>query len=78
MGWVTPAYATDGQLMTDAEYKHFLLEVDSRLPVWEAALRKVDPAKSDASYAVGAKVLQSRDIGLMQVEYARNGLQSST
>lgn len=74
---MTPAYATDGQLMTDADYKHFLLEVDSKLPVWEATLRKVDPAKSDASYAVGAKVLQSRGIGLMQDEYARNGLRSS-
>jgi hypothetical protein len=70
-GLVTTAYAADGRLMTDAEYKHFLIEVDSKLPVWEAALKKVDPAKSDASYAVGERVIQSRDIGLMQVEYAR-------
>jgi hypothetical protein len=67
----THSYAGDGRLMTDTEYKRFLIEVDSKLPVWEAALKKVDPAKSDASYAVGHRVVQSRDLGLMQVEYAR-------
>ncbi len=71
LGAATQAYAGDGHFMTDAEYKRFLIEVDSKLPVWEAALKKVDPAKSDASYAVGAQVVQFRDLGLMQVEYAR-------
>jgi hypothetical protein len=67
----THAHATDGRLMTDAEYKSFLIELDSKLPVWEASLKKIDPAKSNASYAVGEKVLQFRDLGLAQVEYAR-------
>jgi hypothetical protein len=71
LGAATHAYATDGRLMTDPEYKRFLIEVDGKLPVWEAALKKVNPAKSDASYAVGEKVVQFRDLGLMQVEYAR-------
>jgi hypothetical protein len=71
LGAATHAYANNGRLMTAAEYKRFLIEVDVKLPVWEAALKKVDPAKSDISYAVGAQVVQNRDIGLMQVEYAR-------
>lgn len=71
LGDATKTYAADARLMTDAEYKSFLSEVDSKLPVWEAALKKVDPAKSDASYAVGEKVVQFRDLGLMQVGYAR-------
>jgi hypothetical protein len=71
LGAATHAYATDGRLMTDAEYRRFLIEVDSKLPVWEATLKKVDPARSDASYAVGEKVVQFRDLGLAQVEYAR-------
>jgi hypothetical protein len=71
LGTATHACAGDGQLMTDAEYKRFLVEVDNKLPVWEAAFKKVDPAKSNASYAVGHQVVQFRDLGLMQVEYAR-------
>lgn len=71
LGAATPAHASDGRLMTDAEYKRFLIDVDSKLPVWEAALKEVDPAKSDASYAVGERVVQFRDLGLTQVGYAR-------
>jgi hypothetical protein len=70
LGAATHAYAADGRLMTDAEYKHFLTGVDSNLPLWEAALKKVDPAKSDASYAAGQKIVQFRDLGLTQIEYA--------
>ncbi|MFI5110806.1 MAG: hypothetical protein ACHP78_18445, partial [Terriglobales bacterium] len=59
------------RLMTDAEYKSFLSEVDGKLPEWEAALKKIDPAKADTSYAVGEKIVQYRDLALMQVGYAR-------
>jgi len=71
LGAATKGYATDTRLMTDAEYKTFLSDVDSKLPVWEAALKKVDPAKSDASYAVGEKVVQFRDLAPMQIQNAR-------
>jgi hypothetical protein len=67
----TQADATDGRLMTDAEYKSLLGEVDSKLPVWEAALKKIDPAKSTVSYAVGEEIVKYRDLGLREVEYAR-------
>jgi hypothetical protein len=71
LGAATRAYGSDNRLMTDAEYKSFLNEVDSKLPTWEAALKKIDPAKSEASYDVGEKVVQARDLALMQVGYAR-------
>jgi hypothetical protein len=71
LGAETHASATDTRMMTDAAYKSFLSEVESKLPVWEAALKKIDPAKSEASYEVGEKVVQARDLALMQVGYAR-------
>jgi hypothetical protein len=67
----TQADATDGRLMTDAEYKSLLGEVDSKLPVWEAALKKIDPAKSTVSYSVGEEIVKYRDVGLMEIGYAR-------
>jgi hypothetical protein len=39
--------------MTEAEYKNFLTEVEAKLPGWEAALKRIDPASTNASYAVG-------------------------
>jgi hypothetical protein len=68
---VTPAHATDDRLMSDADYKSFLSEVEGKLPEWEAALKKVDPAKSDASYAVGEKIVEFRDLALREVGYVR-------
>jgi hypothetical protein len=67
----TQADAADGRLMTDAEYKSLLGEVDSKLPVWEAALKKIDPAKSTVSYSVGEEIVKYRDVGLMEIGYAR-------
>jgi hypothetical protein len=43
----------DSRLMTEAEYKNFLTEVEAKLPGWEAALKRIDPASTNASYAVG-------------------------
>jgi len=41
------------------------------MPTWETALRKIDPAKADASYAVGEQIVRYRYIALMQVGYVR-------
>ena len=43
---LSPAQATtDSRLMSDAEYKAFLIQVEARLAEWERALQSVDPAK---------------------------------
>jgi hypothetical protein len=74
LGMVTRANATDGRLMTDAEYKSFLNDVESKLPAWEGALKKIDPAKSEASYSIGDQIGQARDLALMLVGYARQAV----
>jgi hypothetical protein len=64
------AQTKDARLMSEAEYKSFLLTVETKLPEWQAAFKTIDPAKTNLSYAVGEKVVQYRDIGLMQIERA--------
>jgi hypothetical protein len=68
------ASAIDSRLMSDEEYKNFLDDVGRKLPAWEAALKKIDPAKSEASYDVGEQVVHARDLALMQVGYARQSV----
>jgi hypothetical protein len=57
--------------MNDTQYNAFLTEVENKLPVWEAALKRIDPEKSNASYASGKKVVEFRDLALREVDYAR-------
>lgn len=58
----------DKRLMTDADYKTFLLQVDSELPKWETALKNIDPGKDERiSYALGKELAEERDLGLMEV-----------
>ncbi len=53
--------------MTPTEYKEFLNKVDSELPRWTASLEKIDPSKSNVSYAVGKQIDKSRDLALKEV-----------
>ena len=56
------------KLMTDAEYKAFLLQVEVALPKWEAALKSIDPEKdSQISYPLGKSIVSQRDVGLMEI-----------
>ena len=71
---VAPAQSHDTRLMTTAEYKDFLDKVEVGLPKWEAALKRVDPAKTDVSYASGKQIEQWRDLGLKEVEWVRQHL----
>jgi hypothetical protein len=64
------AQTKDARLMTEAEYKAFLSAVQAKLPDWRVALERVDPAKTNLSYAVGQKVVEHRNLGLMQMESA--------
>jgi hypothetical protein len=66
------AQTADKRLMTDAEYKNFLTEVDSALPKWEAALKSIEPENdSRISYAVGKMIVQNRDVGLIEIDNIR-------
>ncbi|MGO9339908.1 MAG: hypothetical protein ACLPY1_20605 [Terracidiphilus sp.] len=65
---VSQSQVNDKRLMTDADYKTFLLQVDSEIPKWETALRNIDPGKDERiSYAVGKTLAEERDLGLMEV-----------
>ena len=68
--WVlSPAQATtDSRLMSDGEYKAFLIQVEAKLAEWERALQSVDPAKTGMSYAVGERIVQYTNIGLSEVK----------
>jgi hypothetical protein len=61
--------------MSDAEYKTFLGEVEAKLPLWEAALKRIDPAKSNMSYAVGDQIVKRRDLALRQIDWIRTRIQ---
>jgi hypothetical protein len=69
---ISHAQTVDKRLMSDADYNVFLLQVKTALPRWEAALKNIDPEKSpQISYALGKMVVQSRDVGLMEIGYSR-------
>jgi hypothetical protein len=63
------------RLMSDAEYKTFLDDVEAKLPSWEAALKRFDPAKSNMSYAVGDEFVKRRDLALRQIDWIRTWIQ---
>lgn len=62
-------------LMSDAEYRVILNQIDASLPEWERALRSIDPEKMNLSYTLGKDVVRDRDIGLMGITNARQLLQ---
>jgi hypothetical protein len=61
--------------MSDAEYHAFLSEVEAKLPVWEAALKRVDPARVNMSYADGREVIGYRDLALKELGWTRTWIQ---
>lgn len=69
---ISHAQTVDTRLMSDADYKGFLLQVKTSLPKWETALKNIDPEKSpQISYAIGKVAVQNRDVGLMEIGYIR-------
>jgi hypothetical protein len=66
---VSQAQSRDTRLMTPAEYKEVLHEVELGLPKWEAALKRVDPAKTNVSYAFGKRIEGWRGLGLKEVAW---------
>jgi hypothetical protein len=67
------AQANDKRLMTDAEYKTSLHQVEAELPKWETDLKNIDLEKvPQISYSQGKTIVDQRDLGLMQIGYIRN------
>ena len=66
---VSQSQVNDKRLMTDADYKTFLLQVEAELPKWEMALKNIDP-ETDARipYALGKSIVENRNIGLMDID----------
>ena len=65
---VSQSQVNDKRLMTDADYKTFLLQVEAELPKWETALKNIDPeTDSRIPYALGKSIVENRNIGLMDI-----------
>lgn len=60
--------------MTEVDYKNFLSLVEKKLPAWEVSLKKIDPAKTSASYEVGKSIVDFRDLALREIGYVREAL----
>jgi hypothetical protein len=57
-------------LMSEAAYRSLLVTIEAKLPEWGAAFDRIDPSKTNLSYAVGEQVVLYRNIGLMQIDNA--------
>ena|ERR1035437_922032 len=61
--------------MTDADYKTFLLQVETALPKWETALKNIEPEKDERiSYSLGKSIVDNRNLGLMHISNIRQFL----
>jgi len=60
--------------MTMVEYRNFLDKVERQLPGWEAGLKRIDPAKTSASYAAGKQIVEFRDLALKEVGWVRENV----
>jgi hypothetical protein len=60
--------APDKRLMTDADYKAFLLQVEAALPKWETQLKSIDLEKvPQISYSRGKSIADQRNLGLVEI-----------
>ena len=58
----------DKRLMSDADFKTFLLQVEAVLPTLETQLKNIDLEKAPGlSYSQGKSIADQRDIGLMEI-----------
>jgi len=61
--------AQSPNLMSDAEYKAFLSQVEAVLPKWETALKGIDLEK--VPYSIGKPIADSQTLGLTEVDNIR-------
>lgn len=65
---MSQAQANDKRLMTPAEYKAFLHQVEAALPKWETALKNINPEKDERiSYSLGKSFVEKRNVALLEV-----------
>ena len=61
--------------MTDADYKAYLLQVETELPKWETQLKNINLEKvPQISYSRGKSIADQRDVGLMEIGNIRSFL----
>jgi hypothetical protein len=66
--FATAQTKSNNRLMSDADYKAFLLQVEAALPKWETALKNIDPEKDpQISYSQGKLIVNERNLGLTEV-----------
>jgi hypothetical protein len=67
------APTADNRMMTDADFKAFLTQVEATLPKWESELKGIDLEKQapQIPYAKGKSITDQRDVGLMEIGYIR-------
>jgi hypothetical protein len=62
----------DKRLMSDADFKIFMLRVEAVLPIWEAQVRSIDLEKyPQISYARGKSITDKRNLELMEISNVR-------
>lgn len=67
------AQANDKRLMSGAEYKTYLHQVEAEIPKWETELKSIDLEKvPQISYSTGKLIVDQRDLCLMQIGYICN------
>jgi hypothetical protein len=73
------AQSNDKRLMTDAEYKTYLHQVEDALPKWETDLKNIDLEKvPQISYSTGKLIVDQRDLCSIQIGYIRDRIAKQT
>lgn len=65
----------DNRLISDADFKAFLAQLEDSIPKWDAEFRGVDVDKNEQiSYAVGKMIVDRRNLCLSEIEDIRSNL----
>jgi hypothetical protein len=59
---------SDKRLVSDADFKIILHQIEAVLPIWDSQLNSIDLEKvPEISYARGKSIVEQRDLGLMEI-----------
>jgi hypothetical protein len=74
---VSQTQPADLRLMSDADYKAFLSQVETALPKWETDLKNIDLGKvPQLPYSLGKSITNSQTVGLMEIDNIRTLIHS--
>jgi hypothetical protein len=74
---VSQTPSSNPRLMSDADYKTFLSQVETALPMWESDLKNIDLEKvPQLPYPVGKSIADSKTVGLMEIDNIRTLIHS--